>query len=99
MDAGIGRVLAALAEAGRAEQTIVVFTSDNGGERWSKNWPLVGEKGDLAEGGIRVPLILRWPAAVAGGQVTDEPVHTLDLTAMLLDAGGRRRTRAIRWTG
>ncbi|SCF02965.1 Arylsulfatase A [Micromonospora coriariae] len=88
MDAGIGRVLAALAAAGRAEQTIVVFTSDNGGERWSKNWPLVGEKGDLAEGGIRVPLILRWPAAVASGQVTDEAVHTLDLTATLIDAGG-----------
>lgn len=88
MDAGIGRVLTALAGAGRAERTIVVFTSDNGGERWSKNWPLVGEKGDLAEGGIRVPLILRWPAAVVGGQVTDAPVHTLDLTATLIDAGG-----------
>ncbi|MGC5054765.1 sulfatase family protein [Micromonospora sp. DT48] len=88
MDSAIGRVLAALADAGRADNTIVVFTSDNGGERWSKNWPLVGEKGDLAEGGIRVPLILRWPAAVAAGQTTDEPVDTLDLTATLINAGG-----------
>ncbi|TDC44110.1 twin-arginine translocation pathway signal protein [Micromonospora sp. KC213] len=88
LDAGVGKVLAALADAGRADNTVVVFTSDNGGERWSKNWPLVGEKGDLAEGGIRVPLILRWPAAVTGGQVTDHPINTLDLTATLVDAGG-----------
>jgi len=88
MDAGVGRVLTALAESGRADNTIVVFTSDNGGERWSKNWPLVGEKGDLAEGGIRVPLILRWPAGVAGDQVSDNPIDTLDLTATLIDAGG-----------
>lgn len=87
MDAGIGRVLTALADAGRADNTIVIFTSDNGGERWSKNWPLVGEKGDLTEGGIRVPLILRWPAAVAGGQVDEHPIDTLDLTATLIDAG------------
>ena len=73
MDAGIGQVLAALTGAGRADNTIVVFTSDNGGERWSKNWPFVGEKGDLTEGGIRVPLIVRWPAAVAGSQVSDHP--------------------------
>jgi arylsulfatase A-like enzyme len=88
MDEGIGQVLAALENAGRATNTIVVFTSDNGGERWSKNWPFVGEKGDLTEGGIRVPLILRWPAAVAGGQVSDEPVSTLDWTATLIDAAG-----------
>lgn len=88
MDAGVGKVLTALADAGRAENTIVVFTSDNGGERWSNNWPLVGEKGDLAEGGIRVPLILRWPAAVPGDQISDHPIDTLDLTATLIDAGG-----------
>lgn len=88
MDEGIGRVLDALEGAARVDNTIVVFTSDNGGERWSRNWPLVGEKGDLTEGGIRVPLIVRWPAAVAGGQVTDRPVDTLDLTATLIEAGG-----------
>ncbi len=88
MDEGVGRVLTALSDAGRADNTIVVFTSDNGGERWSKNWPLVGEKGDLAEGGIRVPLVLRWPAAVAGDQVSDDPIDTLDLTATLIEAAG-----------
>ncbi|MDA8370275.1 MAG: sulfatase-like hydrolase/transferase [Nocardiopsaceae bacterium] len=88
MDEGIGRVLAALAAAGRSDTTIVVFTSDNGGERWAKNWPFVGEKGDLTEGGIRVPLILRWPAVVAARQVSDHPVITMDWTATLIDAAG-----------
>lgn len=45
----------------------VVFTSDNGGERFSDNWPFVGQKMDLLEGGIRVPLIARWPARVKPG--------------------------------
>ncbi|WP_206302327.1 MULTISPECIES: sulfatase [unclassified Streptomyces] len=88
MDAGIGRVLTALANAGKSDNTIVMFTSDNGGERWSKNWPFVGEKGDLTEGGIRVPHLLRWPAAVAPDQVCDKPVSTLDWTATLIDAAG-----------
>jgi len=88
MDAGIGRVLTALAGAGKTDNTIVMFTSDNGGERWSKNWPFVGEKGDLTEGGIRVPHLLRWPAAVAPDQVSGRPVITMDWTATLVDAAG-----------
>ena len=56
MDEGIGRILAALAATGAADNTLVVFTSDNGGERYSDTWPLVGKKMDLLEGGIRVPL-------------------------------------------
>ena len=55
MDEGIGRVMAALRQAGVERDTLVVFTSDNGGERFSDNWPLVGGKMDLTEGGIRVP--------------------------------------------
>jgi arylsulfatase A-like enzyme len=88
LDAAVGRVLAALDEQGLREDTIVVFASDNGGERFAFLWPFVGEKGDLEEGGIRVPLIVRWPAALAGGQTTDVPVITMDLTATLLDAAG-----------
>ena len=88
MDDGIGLVLDALDRSGRAENTLIVFCSDNGGERWSKNWPFVGEKGDLTEGGIRVPFVLRWPAAVASGQWSDAPNITMDWTATFLDAAG-----------
>jgi arylsulfatase A-like enzyme len=88
MDDGVGVVLDALETAGKADNTIVVFSSDNGGERWSNNWPFVGEKGDLTEGGIRVPFILRWPGAVAGAQRTDRPSITMDWTATLLAAAG-----------
>ena len=59
LDEGVGRIFAALREAGAGENTLVVFTSDNGGERFSDTWPFVGKKMDLLEGGIRVPLIAR----------------------------------------
>ena len=88
MDDGIGRIVDALAAAGRTDDTMILFCSDNGGERWSKNWPFVGEKGDLTEGGIRVPFILRWPAAVSAGQVSDHPNITADWTATMLEAAG-----------
>lgn len=88
MDAGIERILEAIAETGRTGNTIVMFTSDNGGERYAFQWPFVGEKGDLEEGGIRVPLIVRWPDGLPAGRVSDVPVITMDLTASLLDAGG-----------
>ena len=67
---------------------MVVFTSDNGGERFSDTWPLVGKKMDLLEGGIRVPYIVRWPAKVTSGGVTDQVVITMDWVATFLDAAG-----------
>jgi arylsulfatase A-like enzyme len=66
----------------------VVFTSDNGGERFSDNWPLVGGKMDLTEGGIRVPWIAHWPAAIARGAVSSQPCMTMDWSATVLDAAG-----------
>jgi arylsulfatase A-like enzyme len=88
MDEGIGQVLDALAAAGLAEDTLVVFTSDNGGERFSDNWPLVGGKMDLTEGGIRVPCVARWPRVIPAGGVTEQLAITMDWTATMLDAAG-----------
>jgi arylsulfatase A-like enzyme len=88
MDEGIGAVLDALAATGAAENTIVVFTSDNGGERFSDTWPLMGKKMDLLEGGIRVPGIVRWPARVSAGGETPQLAITMDWMPTFLDAAG-----------
>ncbi|MFF9765159.1 sulfatase [Streptomyces sp. NPDC014636] len=90
LDAAVGRVLTALRRSGQQENTIVVFSSDNGGERFSYQWPLSGEKASLLEGGIRVPTILRWPARIGGRQVSHVPVYTPDWTATLLELAGAR---------
>ncbi|MFF4698845.1 sulfatase family protein [Streptomyces chattanoogensis] len=94
LDRSIGEVLAALERSGQEEDTLVFFASDNGGERWSYNWPLSGNKASLQEGGIRVPTIVRWPARLDGGQVSHEPVFTPDWTATLLEIAGTRPHRA-----
>ena len=88
MDEGIGRLLDELDRLGLAENTLVVFTSDNGGERFSDNWPLIGGKMDLTEGGIRVPIIARWPGRIPADTVCHEPVITMDWTATMLEAAG-----------
>ncbi|ATL28906.1 sulfatase [Streptomyces formicae] len=90
LDRSIGEVLRALRKSGQERDTLVFFASDNGGERFSYNWPLSGNKGSLKEGGIRVPTIVRWPARIDGGQVSHEPVFTPDWTATLLEIGGAR---------
>ncbi len=88
MDEGIGWIMQALRARGIADNTLVVFTSDNGGERFSDNWPLVGGKMDLTEGGIRVPWIARWPGVIAAGRVSAQQCMTMDWSATLLDAAG-----------
>jgi arylsulfatase A-like enzyme len=88
MDEGIGRILKALTKVRADRDTLVVFTSDNGGERFSDTWPLVGKKMDLLEGGIRVPCIVRWPAKVLPGRVTAQPAITMDWVATFLEAAG-----------
>jgi len=88
MDEGIGRIMAALEARGTADNTLVVFTSDNGGERFSDNWPLVGGKMDLTEGGIRVPWIAHWPALIEPGGVSAQQCLTMDWSATMLAAAG-----------
>jgi arylsulfatase A-like enzyme len=88
MDEGIGGVMQALQKHGLADNTLVVFTSDNGGERFSDNWPLVGGKMDLTEGGIRVPWIAHWPAVIVAAGVSEQHCMTMDWSATMLDAAG-----------
>jgi arylsulfatase A-like enzyme len=71
-----------------AEDTLVIFTSDNGGERYSNTWPLVGRKRDLLEGGLRVPLIVSWPRRIPRGRISHQVTITMDLVATCLAAGG-----------
>ncbi len=88
MDEGIGRLMDLLRAEGLERDTLVVFTSDNGGERFSDNWPLVGGKMDLTEGGIRVPWIAHWPAVIAPGGTSTQTCMTMDWSATMLDAAG-----------
>ena len=88
MDEGIGWIVQALRENGVLDNTLIVFTSDNGGERFSDNWPLVGGKMDLTEGGIRVPWIAHWPKAILAGGVSDQLCLTMDWSATMLDIAG-----------
>ena len=88
MDEGIGWIMQALRDRSVADNTLVVFTSDNGGERFSDNWPLVGGKMDLTEGGIRVPWIAHWPGVIAPGGVSHQHCMTMDWSATLLQAAG-----------
>ena len=88
MDEGIGRIMRSLRANGLFEDTLVVFTSDNGGERFSDSWPLVGGKMDLTEGGIRVPWVAHWPRGIAAGGVSEQTCMTMDWSATMLELGG-----------
>lgn len=88
IDAGVGKIVAALKERGILDNTLLVFTNDNGGERYSDNGPFAQRKGTLWEGGIRVPCLLRWPGHVAAGTLSRQPAISMDLTATVLAACG-----------
>ena len=88
MDQQIGRVLQALDSNGLAENTIVIFTSDNGGERFADTWPFTGKKTELLEGGLRIPAIISWPARIPKGRTADQVSISMDWVATLLAAAG-----------
>jgi N-acetylgalactosamine-6-sulfatase len=88
IDRGIGEMLAALEENDVLDNTLFIFTSDNGGERFSNNRPLFNHKTTLWEGGIRVPCLIRWPAGLPQGTVVRQPAISMDLTATILTAAG-----------
>ena len=93
MDIAVGKVLAEMDAMGVTNETLVVFTSDNGpftgdNDEMTDAKPLRGAKGYLYEGGIRVPLIIRWPGKVKPAALCSEPVITMDFVPTFLDAAG-----------
>jgi arylsulfatase A-like enzyme len=88
LDAQVGRVLQALEDNGIARDTIVIFTSDNGGERFADTWPFSGKKQELLEGGLRIPAIISWPGHVPAGRVSGQVTANMDWLPTLLAAAG-----------
>jgi arylsulfatase A-like enzyme len=88
MDRQIGRVLQALEKNGLTKNTIVIFTSDNGGERFAYTWPFTGRKTELLEGGLCVPAIISWPARIKPGRTSEQVMIHMDWLPTLLAAAG-----------
>jgi arylsulfatase A-like enzyme len=88
LDEQIGELLAAIDRAGVADNTIVIFTNDNGGEWLASSAPFFGRKWTVFEGGIRVPAIVRWPGRIPAGKVSDQVGITMDITASILAITG-----------
>ncbi len=90
LDANVGKVLDTLEKEGLEENTLVIFTNDNGGQTQlgANNFPLKGKKGTLHEGGVRVPWALRWPDRIKPGTVIDDPVISLDLVPTFVELAG-----------
>jgi arylsulfatase A-like enzyme len=90
MDLQVGRVLEAIDASGITGNTVVIFTSDNGGERFADTWPFTGKKTELLEGGLRIPAIIRWPGHIQPASTTQQVGISMDwLPTMLEIAGGK----------
>ena len=90
MDLQVGRVLEALDTSGIAENTVVIFTSDNGGERFSDTWPFTGKKTELLEGGLRIPAIVRWPGHIDPASTSEQVIISMDWMPTLLEFAGTK---------
>jgi arylsulfatase A-like enzyme len=99
LDDGVGLLLAKLKQLGLEQNTLVVFMSDNGGTQQSSQEPLRGSKGGYYEGGIREPLIMRWPGVVKAGSRSDVPVHNVDLYPTFLAAAGAKPPAGVSLDG
>ena len=91
MDRGIGRIIQKLRDSGLEDNTIIIFISDNGGptrELTSSNLPLRGEKGNLYEGGIRIPFMIQWKGHIPSGKIYENPVISLDILPTVAVAAG-----------
>ena len=92
LDDNVGKILSTLEKCGLEDDTLVIFTNDNGGpgpdKTGANNFPLKGYKGHLDEGGIRVPWAMRFPGVIQPGSVVDQPVITLDILPTLIELTG-----------
>lgn len=88
MDEGVGAILNTLRDNGLAQNTLVVFMSDNGATNMGKNAPFSGNKGNVFEGGIRVPCVARWPGVLPQGVLSPQPCMTMDFSSSLIAAAG-----------
>lgn len=95
MDDAIGSILKLLDQTKQTENTLIIFQSDNGGSGNGGNAPLRGAKGTLWEGGLRVPLVARWPGRIPAGRVSDECLTTLELLPTLVAAAGAEPAKNI----
>lgn len=95
LDDGVGRVLAALEARGISRETLVIFTSDNGGERFSHMGPYSHAKMTVGEGGIRVATAVRWPQVIAAGSASEQVNITMDWTATMFALAGAEPPRAL----
>ena len=96
MDDAIGRIVRALQERGLQHNTLIIFCSDNGGvNRAGSNGPLRGQKGQLYEGGVRVPAVALWPGVVKAGAVVKEPLHIVDMYPTLIKLAGARLEQSL----
>jgi arylsulfatase A-like enzyme len=91
LDLAVGKILAAVKASGQAENTLIVFTSDNGGERFSDMGGFKEKKFVLWEGGIREPAIVVWPKKIKAGIVSDQPTIHMDFTASFLAVAGAKQ--------
>ncbi len=100
MDRSVGRLLDQMKDLGLEENTVVMFFTDNGGvEEFYSNAPLRAGKGSAYEGGIRVPLMVRWPGKIAAGKVSNLPVHVTDIYPTLLDLSGTEKKKDLQLDG
>lgn len=90
LDDGIGSIINTLDKEQLSGQTIVIFTNDNGGERFSESGGLANGKASLWEGGLRVPAMVKWPGKISPGTVTNQVANTMDWTATILFACGAK---------
>ena len=90
LDDGVGRILATLEETELAEDTLLIFLTDHGGDPvyGGSNTPLRGNKATLFEGGLKVPCVMRWPGKIRAGSVSDDVVCSLDLCATFCELAG-----------